>query len=394
MARLSLGLIMIIKNERENLARSLAPVVSLFDQAVVVDTGSSDGGWEYCRDLGAQVHHFDWVHDFSAARNFSIAKASTDWLFWLDADNALTEGDLDRLRWALPASGPAIIWAQEKVVPSGERLWQKRLFPRHDKVRFTGRIHEQLSHPAGWPHLRVPVEIAHWGYEDPAKVRAKGEYYLKLLQQSLEENPHDFYAHFQAAKCLANLRRTAEAEFHLRELVADSKAPFLNPDLWLQGNFLLCRLLENSSRQAEARELIQRLLSSHGQYAQVHFQAGRLAHADSHWEEAVEHLEQALALRLDRPVVDLNLEQVMFSACYMLGFAQAKLGNRAPALAAFSQAAGISPQNTAPLAQMARIHLGQGARDQAAGLARRALEIRPGDRSAARILAQCGEDAA
>ena len=390
----SLGLIMIIKNERGNLERSLAPVIRLFDQAVVVDTGSDDGSAEYCHTLGAEVHNFTWVHDFSAARNHSIAMARTDWLFWLDADNALDDAGVTKLREALPTGGPAIIWALEKVVPSGERLWQKRVFPRHDEVRFTGRIHEQLAHPSDWPNLRVPVEISHWGYEDPAKVRAKGEYYLSLLNQSLEADPDDFYAHYQAAKCLLNLRRIDEAETHLRILMANRGAAVRNLDLWLEGNFMLCRLLENSSRNHEAASIMQGLLTAHGRHALVQYQAGRLAHADGRWREAIGHLELALSLGLDRPVIDLNTEQVIFTACYMLGTAYAKLDETSSAFAAYARAAEINPQNTAPLCQMARIHLNLGEPALAADLARRALGVRPGDRSASRILAQCREVAA
>ena len=394
MNRPSLGLIMIVKNERENLERSLAPVASRFDQVVVVDTGSSDRSGEYCRQLGASVHHFPWVDDFSSARNHSIETSSSDWLFWLDADNAISPGGVDRLRDSLPDQGPAIVWALEKVVPSGERLWQKRLFPRRDDVRFVGRIHEQLSHPAHWPELMVEVEISHWGYEDPAKVREKGEYYLSLLNQSLKENPGDFYAHFQAAKCLINLRQMAKAESHLRELIADSEALAKNPELWLQGNFTLSRLMETGGRHQEASDLSDRLLLSHGRHALVQFHAGRLAYADSRWNRTVDYLELALSLGLQRPVVDTNMDQVIFSACYMLGHALEKLGHAKRALDAFRRSAGIMPKNTAPLSRMARIHMALGDLGMAASVARRALAVRPEDRSAAHILARCKEKAA
>jgi glycosyltransferase involved in cell wall biosynthesis len=48
----SLGLIMILKDEEQNLERSLGPLASLFDEVVAVDTGSSDATVEICTRLG------------------------------------------------------------------------------------------------------------------------------------------------------------------------------------------------------------------------------------------------------------------------------------------------------------------------------------------------------
>ncbi len=60
---------MIVRDEQENLPRCLGSVAGLFDEIVVVDTGSRDRTREIAREFGARVFDFVWVDDFAAARN-------------------------------------------------------------------------------------------------------------------------------------------------------------------------------------------------------------------------------------------------------------------------------------------------------------------------------------
>ena len=41
------------------------------------------------------VYHFDWISDFAAARNFSISKATHDWILVLDTDEYVTSVDME-----------------------------------------------------------------------------------------------------------------------------------------------------------------------------------------------------------------------------------------------------------------------------------------------------------
>lgn len=79
----------IVKNEAENLARSIDSLQGVADEIVVADTGSTDNTMEVARQLGAAVYSFPWQEDFAAARNFALSKATGDWLILLDADEYL-----------------------------------------------------------------------------------------------------------------------------------------------------------------------------------------------------------------------------------------------------------------------------------------------------------------
>ena len=70
-ARVTLTLI--VRDEEKNLPRCLASVRGVFDEIVVVDTGSQDRTAEIARSFGARVFDFVWVDDFAAARNEALA---------------------------------------------------------------------------------------------------------------------------------------------------------------------------------------------------------------------------------------------------------------------------------------------------------------------------------
>ena len=62
----------IAKNEEKNIEKCLAPLVPYNFEIILVDTGSTDRTKEIARKYTDQIYDFEWVNDFSAARNFSL----------------------------------------------------------------------------------------------------------------------------------------------------------------------------------------------------------------------------------------------------------------------------------------------------------------------------------
>src|SRR5689334_10023856 len=67
-----ISLTMIVRDEERNLGQCLAPVASLFDEIVIVDTGSRDQTRSIARQYTPHVFDFPWTDDFSAARNEAL----------------------------------------------------------------------------------------------------------------------------------------------------------------------------------------------------------------------------------------------------------------------------------------------------------------------------------
>ena len=89
---------MIVRNEDMNLSSCLESVRGVFDEIVVVDTGSTDRTREIACAFGAQVFEFAWVDDFAAARNVALSHATGDYAFWVDADDVLDPPEREKLR--------------------------------------------------------------------------------------------------------------------------------------------------------------------------------------------------------------------------------------------------------------------------------------------------------
>lgn len=383
----TLGLIMILRNEQHNLPRSLAPVAGCFDEVVVADTGSSDHTAQMARDMGARVYDHRWGHDFAEARNFTISKAKADWLFWLDGDNAIGPNDVAALRRALPAEGPMVLWALERVVPGGEQLWQKRCFPNRPEVRFQGRVHEQLVHPSNWPQKATPVVVLHWGYQDKQRLAEKGRYYQGLLEQMLADDPEDFYAHFQLARCRLNQREFALARRELEQVVGSGKAREINRELWAHSHYLLAQVLDRQGEPDRAEALFEQLLEQMPGHGLTLYQAGRLAYSHRDWLAAADYLGRAIAAGIGAPVVDAEPDKIMFLAYFFLGRSLAAQGRHAEAIAALGQATGRDPDNLAARTALAESLLACGDRAGARRELAHALALRPDDRRAARLMA-------
>ena len=184
---------MIVRDEERNLPHCLESVHGLFDEIIVVDTGSRDRTVEIARSFGAQVFDFVWVDDFAAARNAALARARGDYALWLDADDVIEPAEREKLAELLarlPVSGSAtctpvpppathhpppafVLRCACDPGPNGEGgdtvVDHVRLFPVIEGVRWTYRVHEQIL-PA-LKRARVPVEwtkitVRHTGYAD------------------------------------------------------------------------------------------------------------------------------------------------------------------------------------------------------------------------------------
>jgi tetratricopeptide (TPR) repeat protein len=152
--------------------------------------------------MGARLFEFSWCDDFSAARNYSLERATGDWIFWMDADDVLPADSGHKLRQAI-AEHPqrdAAFWVtvEEQTV---DRRGQPRvmghahvkLFPRHPDIRFRYRIHEQNA-PAirslGLPIRQTSAVVRHSHADrSAAGERARGQRNLRLALLDLAEHP-------------------------------------------------------------------------------------------------------------------------------------------------------------------------------------------------------------
>ena len=134
---------MIVKDEEDVIARSINCALTVADEVIVVDTGSSDGSKKIAADLGAKVYDFEWCDDFSAARNYSFSLASGDYVMWLDADDIIEEQSAQLIKELVSAGGFDV--AMLKYVSGNLTYYRERILRRAMDFVWKGAVHEVIA---------------------------------------------------------------------------------------------------------------------------------------------------------------------------------------------------------------------------------------------------------
>lgn len=147
------------KDNEEDVAQLLESVANHVDAWVYVDTGSTDKTIEIVKEKAEKFNvelvlgTFEWVNDFSAARNFSfsLAPADTDWLLWLDTDDVLANGAAIRnvLTSAPPSVGGITLpyeYGYDEHGNCTSLYYRERLLKKSVGWNWQGACHE-VAHP-------------------------------------------------------------------------------------------------------------------------------------------------------------------------------------------------------------------------------------------------------
>lgn len=78
-------------NEEKNIKRCIDSLSAWIDEIILVDMDSVDATVEIAQKLGAKVYTHKPVGFVEPARNFAISQASGEWIFVIDADEAVKE---------------------------------------------------------------------------------------------------------------------------------------------------------------------------------------------------------------------------------------------------------------------------------------------------------------
>ena len=147
-----ISLCMIVKNEEKVLARCLDSIVDLMDEVIIVDTGSTDGTKEIAARYTDQIYDFEWVQDFSAARNFAFSKATKEYIYTADADEVLDSENHKRFAELKQVLLPEIEMVQMKygnqlshgTAYNFDEEYRPKLFRRLREWTWIEPVHEQV----------------------------------------------------------------------------------------------------------------------------------------------------------------------------------------------------------------------------------------------------------
>lgn len=297
----------IAKNEEKNIRNFLNALQNHLPsnpdlyEILLTDTGSTDGTVEIAKEYHCRIEHFEWIQDFSAARNFAISQARFHQILFLDADEIPEEADWEeifRLQQQYPAavgcflrrnlcrSGDGTVIMQDRV----ERFFDRRYY------HYEGRIHEQLTSndTSFLEAYDLPLTVYHEGYMGTEEVLAqKAKRNNELLFLELEKYPEDPYYYYQIGNSYSLMHeKEKQYEYYVKAyaLKPDSSLAYF-PDLMISLGQVMLQL----EKYEEALQLLDEQYDSLREYADFLCFAGNLYIKCGMLVEAVSMYQEALA---------------------------------------------------------------------------------------------------
>ena len=297
-----ISICMIVKNEEQYIEKCLKELVKLNYEIIVVDTGSTDETKEIAMQYTDKVYDFAWINDFSAARNFSIEKASNDFVLIIDSDEFVMTVDKEKLEKLIKNNSKGIgrliiineFTRNGNCFRSYERI--SRLFNRK-YYQYEGSIHEQIVAKKGVANFyELPLIIEHYGYEGNLEIRRKKtERNIHVLEQQLfQEKQNELekvpYTLYQLGKSYYMQEDYQKAS----EYFAEALYYDLNPKLeYVQDMVEIYGYALLESKQYETAMGLLGVYNEFGHSADFVFLCGLIYMNNGYFSEALEEFEKA-----------------------------------------------------------------------------------------------------
>jgi len=382
-ARAKLSLCMIVKNEEQDLPLCLNSIKPAVDEIIIVDTGSSDKTKEIAGELGARVFDFPWSDDFSAARNDSILRATGDYILWLDADDRVDEGEVEKIRllkqnfpWKKNRAYYLTVNSQSPA--DGEtHFYQLRIFPNVAGARFEGRVHEQIFYrlkDLGVESVQTDIVIRHTGYRDEATIRQKSERNLKIIENELEGDPQNVVLHYNAARTLGGIGRLAEAIEHMEKILGNERIQEKERQFFLEASVLTGKYYADLGRHDRAASIFKDLARQFPDNGLAHFGLGESLYKLKDYPGAIEAMRQSIHFPIEINMFPVNLGKLKYYQLYILGECYRETGQEELAREFLSRSLNLHPDDYTSLQTLGLLALQRGEFLQAADYFERAIE--------------------
>jgi glycosyltransferase involved in cell wall biosynthesis len=269
---MQLGLFMMVRDEAQTIKGCLSDILDLFDDAVIVDTGSTDGTPDLLRSLGVEpvFDELDAGRCYSHAdvRNRGFSRLRSPWIFSLDADERVDRGSLEKIVRGQPPTeaGWLCKWTTTRSDGTCFEDYKCSLFRRG--VTKQGLIHDNVQVDLRRRGLRATwhedLEIRH--LPEGNKADAKRQFYLERLECATRLDPSWYRYHWFAGYTHFRSGNIGAAVSYLRT-AADSQSPAF-PVECLNANMVLADLYARVGDHALVRLSLQRAAAFYREVAE------------------------------------------------------------------------------------------------------------------------------
>lgn len=272
MSKIPITVCIIAKNEEKHIEECLKHLIKYGFEIIVTDTGSTDRTKEIACKYADKVVDFEWVDDFSAARNYCASFANNNWILSLDCDEYVNDINIKILRILMqkfPKSAGVIRLKNLVYTEAGNEGYGTddvtRFYNKHF-YEFVGAIHEQVTikeiskRDDKLQCFLMPMEVIHHGYAlSYDEMVQKQERNLELLYKQIEKGEEDSYIYFQIGQSEYILGHYDTAiEYYEKGMMGEPSTEFIYVQIMITS---LAKAYVKVGRLKEAADLMDKYAS-------------------------------------------------------------------------------------------------------------------------------------
>lgn len=184
--------VILTKNEEQNIEACIKGL-RWCDEVLVIDDNSTDKTVSIAEKLGAKVYVHNLENNFGEQRNFGLSKAKGDWVFFVDADERVSESLTFEITSSLHQKNTDFVsgFSLRRI----DTMWGKQLLhgengnvrlirlARKDAGKWVGHVHETWQVKGKIIELKNP--LFHYPHQTVSEFLTEINYYTTIRSQEL-----------------------------------------------------------------------------------------------------------------------------------------------------------------------------------------------------------------
>lgn len=184
---MAFSIVIITKNEKNNIDRTLSNLMNLSEDIIIVDSGSTDGTLSICKKYNCRIIETDWK-GYGETKNLGNQAAKNDWILSIDADESVDDQLKTFLESLSPENNKQVFQIKRKNFFCQKHIqfggWANdkpiRLFNRKNTKWNNAAVHESLIFKE-LPEIKMAEgHLLHYTYNTTKEYLEKVDYYSKL----------------------------------------------------------------------------------------------------------------------------------------------------------------------------------------------------------------------
>ena len=189
---MSCTVLVLAKNEEKNIRECLLSCLAFADEMIVIDDYSEDRTADIAGELGAKVIQRPMAGNWGEQQTFAIQQASSDWIFFIDADERCTSALADEISGICKQKEYAAYWVRRLNFFNHKRVkygmlspdWVARLMPKKGSS-VEGYVHPKIIYDV--PEKKLKGDMLHYTYETWEQIERKMQKYSSLAAKKYHQ---------------------------------------------------------------------------------------------------------------------------------------------------------------------------------------------------------------